>query len=249
MQGHASHWQALCGLHRYTTELVQRDFANSKLTGSADCRDVFSGSRRREQVVCLCRGGRHVEHHLLMVSDSRQDQWLPFTAFPVLHSDTRHLIEIVAVQTWPHGLEAWVRSRLVSDGRPLTWFDTHHWNSSKRLSRGGRIEASLAALAYSLQLADLQPEPWPREDSPLLPCGGQNNPDDWRFQSTIAALMTFRHDGDTYYRLTMSFRHPGRTSLDLPIYVAKRTLNGYRPRLGDKVCGAFWLQGRIAEAG
>jgi len=248
MPGHADHWQAICGLEHYTREVVVRDYENSELIGSAACRDVFNQTRRKETVACLRRSSGRISHDLLVVTDSRRDEWVPFTAFPVLHDGQAHQVTIRAIEPWQHGIEAWIHGWLSAEKRPITWFDSHHWRDGARLRAGQTVEVCLAALAYSLQSAELQPEPWPRHDSPLLPCGGKDNPDDWLFQSTIDEIECLKHDDCDFFRLSMTFRHPGEEFISLPIFVAKQVLGGYKPHLGDKVSGALWLQGRFAEA-
>ena len=249
MFGHAAHWQALCGLDHYTGTVVQQDFNDSQLIGQAPCRAVSGRSRCAETVACLRRTGGCISHDILLVSDSRSDEWLPFTAFPVLHHAIEHEVTVESVEHWPHRLEAWVQTRHPGDGRLLTWFHTDHWRDPDRLQPGHTCRVQLAGLAYTLQPADLQPEPWPRDNSPLLPCAGKSGCDDWQFQGEIEDLVALQHDGETIHRLLIRFTHPGCDTCLLPIHVAQRALIGYRPHVGDKVGGALWLQGRLAEGG
>jgi len=276
MPTHGSHWEAICGLERYTQEIVTRDFEQSELIGSADCVDVINDTERSEEVACLRYGSRRISNDLLVVTDSRKDEWLPFTAYPVLHDGIVHPVTIRTVRPWQHGIEAWIDGCITSEQRPITWFDTHYWRDSTVLRPGVTVDISLAALAYELRPVDrrlprrsghpvrhVQHERrfdtggppsetgltmlWPGRSAPFLPCGDSDNPDDWLFRGVIKNLDVLDHDGLDVYRLEMDFRHPGDLTISLPVFVSEHALDGYIPRLDANVEGRLWLQGKLAD--
>lgn len=277
MPVHASHWEAICGLERYAREIVTLDYEDSELIGTADCTDVVNQTERAEEVACLRRGSQHISNDLLVVTDSRKDEWVPFTAYPVLHDGIVHPVTISAIQPWQYGIEAWIRGCVTTEQRSITWFDTHYWRDSTVLRPGETVDVSLAALAYTLRPADRRASPqpglrpgnsqrerrsaqsrpvialgvpamvWSGRNSPFLPRGNGDNPDEWLFQGRIDDLDVFDHDGLDVYRLEMAFRHPGDETITLPVFVSEHTLDGYMPRLGDIVEGILWLQGQLAQ--
>jgi hypothetical protein len=271
---HGNHWEAICGLEHYAREIVGRDFEESELIGSADCVDVVNDTERAEEVACLRHGSPRISNDLLMVTDSRKDEWLLFTAYPVLHDGIVHPVTIKNVRPWQHGIEAWIDGCISLEQRPITWFDTHYWRDWTVLSPGVTVDVSLAALAYELRPLDrrlsrgchlrnaqserrlgnggagetgLPTKFWPGRNAPFLPCGDSDTPDEWQFRGVIKALDVVDHDGQDIYRLEMDFQHPGNETIALPVFVSEHTLDGYVPRLGANVEGILWLQGQLAN--
>jgi hypothetical protein len=199
------------------------------------------------------------------------------TAFPVCWEGATHALIVDEVTVEEGDVEAVVTARWSADGGCVWFFDPHHFAMPERYVPGIRNEFVLAGLAYVLtpasfetvevthgdllarhrqQLVAEDPTIDPetitsvpisfKEASFMFP--RPNYPEDAEFMTTIDRIDEFEFLGLRFLRIWAAFsRTEDGDPLRLPVYVSPHVLGDYRPKVGDRIEGVMWLQGRLAR--
>jgi hypothetical protein len=198
------------------------------------------------------------------------------TAFPVCWEGATHALDVDEVTVEDGDVEAVVMARWVASGSCVWFFDPHHFAAPERYGTAARDTFVLAGLAYMLRPAsfdtvevthpDLLEQHRQRlvEDDPTIdprtitsvPISFEqaafmfpkpDHPENVEFMTTIERVDEFEFLGRRFVRIWGAFaRTEDGTPLQLPVYASPETLGDYQPKVGDRVEGVMWLQGRLA---
>jgi hypothetical protein len=195
-------------------------------------------------------------------------------AFPVCWEGTTRALCIDEVTVDDGDVEAVVTARLSAERGLLWFFDPHHFVAPARYQPGTRIEFILAGLAYILRpasfdtvevthadllkthrqrMVEKDPTIDPRTITSVPISFEQaafmfprpDRPEEAEFMTTIDQVDHFECLGFRFSRIWGTFtRSEDGEPLRLPVYASPKALGEYRPKVGDRVEGAMWLQGR-----
>lgn len=198
-------------------------------------------------------------------------------AFPFCWEGTTRRLTICETVVDPGDVEALVTALVGADGGLLWFFDPHHFACRERYAPESQLDFVLAGLAYVLRPAStaaievtggdmlrLHRERVLEDDPTIDPetitsvslsleeaafmFPRSEQPEVAEFMTTVERVDEFELLGIRFVRIWATFmRLEEGEPLRLPVYASEETLGGYRPKVGDRIEGAMWLQGRPVE--
>lgn len=172
------------------------------------------------------------------------------TLYPVVRETETIPVLIKEVVQWRdvNNIEAQVRGS-GRDTFGLDFFATDYLENMATYHRGGEIPVRLAGLAYTVERADDLPDNFDPDfccylPNTELPCGH-----DFNFIGDVRSLSEATALGREFVLIRVKLINaPEQPDMfDLPILASRKNVHCEDLRVGDKVSGCFWLQGRLAN--
>lgn len=208
-------------------------------------------------------------------SQSSETRYL-YASFPMCWEGTTCSISFLETQHSDDGVEAVVSGNYGgADGGLLWFYDAHYFAHKETYHAEQQYDFILAGLAYlfrpvtqdaiTVTEGDMlkverervlreNPHADPNEvksvsisleDARIL-MPQSDHPENCEFMTKVEHVERFEIVGLAFYRIICEFMPEAETRLLLPIYVSEETLGEYQPKIGDRVEGVMWLQGRLA---
>ena len=236
--GHGDHWSAI-----FETE----DETFSAILDSVNKKELIDQSRQFDgKVVVHDSVGDHMK---ILTITKGNHIW---TSYPYLVNGIPYEVEVENIEEWSNGLEGQIQGSLGEAA--ISFFDTRYLGSSEMYKDARRGKFSLSALAYTLELIEHEE---PEEGkfgiakgfAGFFPAKSGGDIDDFTFSSAAKEIVEFDFWGKKFFRIkaplfAMSDLVEGG-EVDIYVYVPLKAIEGRKPKIGDDVFGAIWMQGHL----
>ncbi len=236
--GHGNHWAAI-----FETE----DETFSAISDSVNKKELIDQRRQIDGgiVVYDSVGGRM---KILTITVDNQI----WTSYPYLVNGISYDVEIESVEEWSNGLEGQIQGGLGEAA--ISFFDTGYLEGKKTYQDEQRYRFSLSALAYTLEVVEHEEAKEgeigiAKGFAGFFPAGPEGDIGDFTFSSAVKEVVDFDFWGKKFFRIKASLFTMSEIGedgeVDIYVYVPHRAIQGSKPRIGDDVFGAIWMQGHL----
>jgi len=179
------------------------------------------------------------------------------TAFPMLSRTKSILFKINKIVEWrvTDGLEA----HIVGAGKDtfsLGFFATDYAEHKKSYQKGDFSEVELSAFAYVVEKSNLENESssnsevnvsFAPEFCGYFPSSQLDTEFDYDFIGDVLSLQYFEYQGEKFALFDVQLIQDEDLNFLVPMAVNVKNMRDSDIKVGDKIAGAFWLQGKIKE--
>jgi len=156
-------------------------------------------------------------------------------------------VRIAEIIEWEHvdGIEA----QIIGAGRDafaLNFFGTDYMENREVYKKGGTLNISLTGFVYVIQEMKELPANWSSDFTSYMPnqqfsCGYE-----YDFVADVISVKPVSLEDDDGYLLDLKLiTNPDKNFFNLEAFVNRENMRMGDLKVGQKVAGCFWLQGRL----
>jgi len=237
---HGNHWGAMFGFVDNIKEKVEPTFQD------LEERKVLPSN------VIIYQADYGIISHKAFVKGNKL-----ITVFPILSITKSIPFKVYKVVEWREGdnLEAHIIG-VGKDTFSIGFFATDYARNKKRYQKGDFSEVELSAFAYVVEKSNLGKESssnsevnisFAPEFCGFFPSSQLDTEFDYDFVGNVLSLQYFEYQGEKFTLFDIQLIQNEDLNFVIPMAVNVKNMRDSNIKVGDKIAGAFWLQGKIKE--